>query len=320
MFFLLLKRFFANGSMRLLPHFLALIAFAIITMQQFEKWQPHQTLWWFAVTITTIGYGDMAPASNAGRLSAVFVMIGGIGIAAAWVGNLTAKLSNFRRRKMRGLNDYSEKLKNHVVIMGWHGRRTLELLTEIMADSRWKDKDIVFCTNILEERPLELSDNVRFVKGDLTCEASLKRAGIVTASHVIIYGKDDSETVLAALAATYLNENAHFVVYVKEHGSLEHIKRLSRGRNISIIESTKVQMMVQEMQDPGVAQIIEELLSNQTKANIQRTNLDKPVRWLDSATNLEGKCIPIAGLDMSGKIIVNPDNDVIVKAVFYIEG
>jgi len=319
MFFLLLRRFFANGSMKLLPYFLALIVFAILTMSQFEKWQPHQTMWWFVVTVLTIGYGDMAPASNAGRLCAVVIMLGGIGIAAAWIGNLTTKLSNFRRRKMRGMEDYS-KLKDHVIIMGWHGRGTLELLKEIMSDKRWEKKDIVFCTNILEERPIELTDNIRFVKGDLTCEASLKRAGILTASDVVIYGKDDSETVLAALAATFLNEKAHFVVYVKDHGSLEHIKRLSRGRNVSVIESTKVHMIVQEMQDPGVAHIIEDLLSNQTSANIQRINLEKPTHWIDSSAYLEGKCIPIAGLDMSGKIHINPDNDVVVQAVFYIEG
>jgi voltage-gated potassium channel len=260
----------------------------------------------------------MAPASNAGRLCAVVVMFGGIGIAAAWVGNLTTKLSAFRRRKMKGMEDYS-KLKDHVVIMGWHGRRTFEMLTEIMADPLWKDKDIIFCTNILTERPIELPDNIKFIKGDLTCEASLKRAGIETASDVIIYGKDDSETVLATLAATYMNEKAHFVVYVKDHGSLEHLKRLSKGRNLSIIESTKVQMIVQEMQDPGIAQIIEDLLSNQTPANIQRTKLNKLMSWREVLQTFNFRsCIPIAGTDPTGKIHINPDPCQAVGAVFYI--
>jgi voltage-gated potassium channel len=47
-------------------------------------------LWWVYVTITTVGYGDQYPVTNAGRLVGVIVMTAGVGL----FGTLTAFLAN----------------------------------------------------------------------------------------------------------------------------------------------------------------------------------------------------------------------------------
>jgi voltage-gated potassium channel len=47
-------------------------------------------LWWDFVTITTVGYGDRYPVTNAGRLVGVFVMIAGVGL----FGTLSGFLAN----------------------------------------------------------------------------------------------------------------------------------------------------------------------------------------------------------------------------------
>jgi voltage-gated potassium channel len=55
-----------------------------------ERGQPGATitsfgksLWWACTTITTVGYGDFAPVSGAGRLVAVAVMVGGVMLLGA---------------------------------------------------------------------------------------------------------------------------------------------------------------------------------------------------------------------------------------------
>ena len=54
------------------------------------------SLWWSLVTITTIGYayGDTVPVSTAGRMVAVILMLGGLGIFGAITANLAAVFSN----------------------------------------------------------------------------------------------------------------------------------------------------------------------------------------------------------------------------------
>jgi voltage-gated potassium channel len=43
-------------------------------------------IWWAIVTVTTVGYGDIVPHTEAGRAVAVVVMVAGIGTAALLVG------------------------------------------------------------------------------------------------------------------------------------------------------------------------------------------------------------------------------------------
>ncbi|KEO83238.1 ion transporter [Tumebacillus flagellatus] len=47
-------------------------------------------VWWAIVTMTTVGYGDVSPATEGGRIIAVFLMFTGIGL----IGTFTANLAN----------------------------------------------------------------------------------------------------------------------------------------------------------------------------------------------------------------------------------
>jgi voltage-gated potassium channel len=50
-----------------------------------------KAIWWSITTVTTVGYGDVYPITNAGRVIAVLLMIGGISL----VGVVTAALASW---------------------------------------------------------------------------------------------------------------------------------------------------------------------------------------------------------------------------------
>jgi voltage-gated potassium channel len=49
-------------------------------------------MWWTYVTITTVGYGDRYPVTEAGRLIGILVMTTGVGIFATFAGYISNKL------------------------------------------------------------------------------------------------------------------------------------------------------------------------------------------------------------------------------------
>ena len=85
-------------------------------------------IWWAAATLSTVGYGDIAPASFAGRVLAVVVMLIGIGTFAG----LTAAVASYfvehedadEQRALRQLQSDVAQIKEQLqVLINESGRR-----------------------------------------------------------------------------------------------------------------------------------------------------------------------------------------------------
>ena len=59
-------------------------------------------IYWAVVTMTTVGYGDIAPQTNIGQTISVFIMVLGYGIIAVPTGIVTAQLTQGAREGVSG--------------------------------------------------------------------------------------------------------------------------------------------------------------------------------------------------------------------------
>ena len=66
-------------------------------------------LWWAFVTLTTVGYGDIVPITDGGRIVGVFTMVFGISIYSLMIANLTY----FIEEQGRNRKEEKEKSSKH---------------------------------------------------------------------------------------------------------------------------------------------------------------------------------------------------------------
>jgi voltage-gated potassium channel len=95
-----------------------------IVMYNIEKNVPNtqiktylDSLWWCVATVTTVGYGDIVPVSNLGRIVAIFYMFFGISMISLMFFVITNSI--YRRRydkvEIEQRQQQLDQLKNELV-------------------------------------------------------------------------------------------------------------------------------------------------------------------------------------------------------------
>ncbi|MBC8214744.1 MAG: NAD-binding protein [Candidatus Marinimicrobia bacterium] len=224
------------------------------------------TLWWTIVTMTTVGYGDMAPKGDYSRILAVFIMLSGISLTALITGTISSIFVTKKIREGRGLETL--KIKDHIVICGWNPNieMVMDSLTTL-SDS--KDTRIVLVNELSEDRNsgimAKFSDvKVKYVRGDYSRETILKKANIQSAKAALVIsddsaGSEDRKTILSVLTIKNMAPDLKVIAHV---ANLENITHLKRAKADEIITSNNFDsfMAATHIVEPGVPQTLNNLI------------------------------------------------------------
>lgn len=214
--------------------------------------------YYYVVTATTIGYGDLSPQTPAGRWIAVLWLLpGGVTLFAMFIGKATTGLIDTWRRRAMGKHSYPG-MSGHTVIVGWMGRDTLRMLDLLSQDSTTDDEGIVLVA--LEEMENPRPEHIRFVRVDsLADPVCYQRAGIAAAARIIVNAASDEQTLAAAFAVLANKPHGHVVVTFERCETCAVLK--AHYPVVECVLPLHVEVMVRAAQDAGSSAIAAELLS-----------------------------------------------------------
>ena len=218
-------------------------------------------VYFYVTTATTVGYGDLSPATAVGRMVGAFWMLpGSIALFTAVLGKGIADLGGFWRKRMNGLGDYSSRT-GHTVVLGWQGVRTRRLV-ELLLSDRQDGESIVLVSKNIAENPMP--EQIDFIRADaLSTPRGLERSGMSRARSIVIRGDDDDETLAATLAAASVAPDAHVVAYFDDERAADLVHRQCPG--VEAIGSLSAELLVRSSRDPGASLVADLMFSSKSE-------------------------------------------------------
>lgn len=193
-----------------------------------EEWNLFDALWMTVITLTTVGYSEVRPLTQAGRAYTMVLMLAGIGIMFYIITGLAKIIVEGEIRDALGkrkLQRTIKKLHDHYIICGY-GR-----IGEIIA-RQLKERHIPFV--VVENQPelvLDLEElGYNILVGDATKEEVLLEAGIERAKGLIAVVSSDANNVFIVLTARSLNPNVFIVARAADPGSQQKLLRAGADR------------------------------------------------------------------------------------------
>lgn len=219
---------------------------------------PATFFYWYATTAYTVGYGDLSPQTEAGRLiTALWVFPGAIAAFTTIVAKILAAIGDVWRRRRSGKGDYS-RMTDTIVLIGYHPSRTIKMIDELCTELA-ADQTLVLLTRQTLAEP---DGRIRYVQSDtLTSVSALTRAGVRGASRVVVFTGSDSDTLAATLAAAVVAPpEAHIVCYFEDE---DHARLLNQHcPRVEVVLSAGPEMVARACKDPGASQVISCLTSH----------------------------------------------------------
>jgi voltage-gated potassium channel len=287
----------------------ASLGFYFFELRHIPERTLFDALWWAMVTLSTVGYGDIVPATVPGRLIGMCIMGAGIGIMAALTGNLASALIERRNRKRQGL--LPVKTSGHSLVLGCnaHAPGLIKALAAAAPPSR--GPAVVLVAPLTPEAFAELAadlgleNRLEFCRGNPAQETVLGRASPATARAAYILSQDgpapeeaDQQTLLTALTFRGLAPKVQLYAEALLETNRKHLSRA--GVDVTLIRGDLTERALGAMgEHPALWHFLERLLGAPGHRAMRARALgheERGLRWsaLVGRSLAEGQGLPVA--------------------------
>ena len=264
------------------------------------------------ITVTTVGFQEVHPLSDAGRLFTIFLITSSVFIFAFAISVITEyllsknSLGNLKRKKVKQRID---QFQRHVIVCGF-GRNGSQAAQRLKAFNR------SFVIVEKNRDTIEKHENeFLFVEGDVNEDHVLEQAGIHRASFLIVALPDDATNLFVVLTARQLNPR---LFIISRASQLSSVRKLQLAGADKVIMPDKIggDHMASLVVIPDLVTFMDKLsLEGEHNTNLEEVSIEdfrdhiecKTLRDLD--LRRKTGCTIIGYIKPDGTYIINPEAD-----------
>ena len=273
-----------------------------------DRWSLLDSLYMVITTISTVGYGEVHPQGQAGRLFTSAIILVGVATMLYTFGLFAETLADNafgRYRRERQLQRDLDHLRDHFIVCGY-GR----IGTQIVAE--FEDHKVPYVVIDQTEEALERirAEGRLHIEGDASKEDILKQAGIERARGLVSAVDSDERAVYIVLAARAFNPNLYIVARAGRPDSIRRLELAGATRTISPYVMAGHRMAELAVR-PAMVDVLDTLHHGEAGIGVEEM-------VVESATKAVGKTVDEAGLlasdsakllavrKLDGTVVTNP--------------
>jgi voltage-gated potassium channel len=195
-----------------------------------EGWRPLDAAYMTVITLSTVGFNEVHPLSDAGHLFTIALITTGVSTAAYAAGTIGEYViggrlgGSLRRQRMQHEID---RLERHYIVCGY-GRVGRQVVDELAA----RDMRAVVVEPSDDAFPPDAAGPLR-IRGDATDDRALRQAGIERAAGLVAVAGDDATNIVVTLSARALNSDLLIVARAIEAEAEDKLRRAGATHVIS---------------------------------------------------------------------------------------
>lgn len=270
-------------------------------------------IWWAIITASTVGYGDYVPHSFLGRVTALILILFGVGFVSSYFGTLAATAVTKQDALSEGKIAF--KGKGHIVIIGWN-ERSKELINKIIQFPQM----VVLIDETLEANPVH-SKYVHFIQGKGHVDETIIKSDIEMAEKVLITadrGNDelqaDMNSILTLLTIKGLCPQVKCIVEIL---TAEQVLNALRAGADEVIQSNKLTsiFMINSLHANGdglLSNVVHQLQERRLSSH-SVDNLYIGKTFGECCQDLMEKEVLLLGLKRGEETLLNPSHSLSIE-------
>jgi len=274
-----------------------------------EDWNVMDSVYMTVITLSTIGYGEVNPVSQTGRIFTLILIVMGVGFFLYVIGNVVQFLVEGRIRIVLGrhkLDKQIGQLNNHYIVCGYGrmGRAFCRYLIQ-------KRLKFVVLEKNEDRIPIMNADHVLYIAREATIEENLQKAGIKRASNLIATLGTDADNVFLVLLAKGLNPDIYVVARASQNASKKPLDTAGADVVVSPFD-IGARRMAHAILRPNVIRFLEFAFADEdTDFHIEEIAVDESsklvdVSLLESGIRQDYNLMILSIVKADGEMVFNP--------------